>query len=108
MDPRNQKSLQNLIKILAIYNYLNYLNHIYLVAEESEEKEIAEGSFGKNTGSSPLKKPGGIDLNATKLNLDIRGQSLSSPLIIDNVPFSLQNFQGFTFQIIKFSEKDTL
>ncbi|MBU2634733.1 MAG: HEAT repeat domain-containing protein [Nanoarchaeota archaeon] len=68
------------------------LNRVGRVVEEALKKT-------KKAKISSFSTPGGIDLNPKNLDMEIRGQGLNIPKM--NIPFDIQNFQGFTFNIIK-------
>lgn len=88
--------------------------HVYDIEVEGTHNFVAEGIVAHNTFISPQdsglrdKKQsissiegnkGGIDLNPKNLEIDVRGESIDLPKL--NIPFDIQNFQGFTFHIIK-------
>ena len=68
-------------------------------------------SLEEKTASSGVNATGGIDLDATKINMDVRGQAssaMSSNGSVQGMKFDFENFQGFTFQIIKFNRNQSL
>jgi hypothetical protein len=50
---------------------------------------------------------GGIDFNPANLDIQVQGEGVMD-IPAFNVPFDIQNFQGFTFQIIKIEGLDSL
>ncbi len=66
--------------------------------EGSASSAIAEAKQGLTFTERDWEK-GGIDLNPDNMDMEIRGQGASSPIM--DIPFDIQNFQGFTFQIIR-------
>lgn len=72
-------------------------------------RQISEASFieGQSDSSPITQNKGGIDLNPENLDMEIRGKGISSP-VINNIPFNLDNFQGFTFQILNIKHIDDI
>ena len=67
---------------------------------KNSSNSVKQGEFVK----------GGIDLDSTNLNMDVRGQAssaISSNVSLGGVHFDVENFQGFTFQIIKFNRNQS-
>jgi predicted unusual protein kinase regulating ubiquinone biosynthesis (AarF/ABC1/UbiB family) len=54
--------------------------------------------------SKAASTTGGIDFKRETLNIDVQGQGVTTPMI-NNVPFDIHNFPGFTFQIIRIERR---
>ena len=71
-------------------------------AKQSSEPTLAAGNVGP---SQKTGNPGGIDLNPHNLNIETRG---SIDVSTFDVPFDVQSFEGFTFNIISVEAIDDL
>jgi len=127
LPSRNKMALSSGFISRYVYKVKDYYMHVLAFSvsvagidriTDSEERDTkikstssaVEGQtiFDRNTVSSPTKTinvnkvdstPGGIDLNPDNLDLEIKGEGINFQNI--DVPFDIQNFQGFTFQIVK-------
>ena len=70
---------------------------------ESSSSALSEDSLpqAKNRGkqSKAAFNPGGIDLNPKNLDIKVEGEGITIPQL--DIPFDINNFQGFSFKIIK-------
>ncbi|MCF7873844.1 MAG: hypothetical protein K9L84_03500 [Candidatus Omnitrophica bacterium] len=73
-----------------------------------DENQSAGGSSNPSPEKAPggIDNKGGIDLTPAQINLDVQGQGINSTQL--QLPFDLQTFQGFTFNIIKIETIDNL
>ena len=71
----------------------------------SADKMEPSPQRGLSSTSSPvdnevaLESRGGIDLSPSHLNIKVRGEGID--VLPEGMPFEIENFQGFSFKIIK-------
>ncbi|MFH1768140.1 MAG: hypothetical protein ABH858_03135, partial [Candidatus Omnitrophota bacterium] len=74
---------------------------------EVKANAAAASAIGEEKTSSPARStPGGIDLSPANFNINVSGSS--SGIATINLPFDVNDFGGFTFQIIKISDIDDI
>lgn len=59
-------------------------------------------SAGQNTSPALAKPEGGINLDASHLNIEMRGEGVMAPA--GSIEIDLEHFEGFTFEIIAFEK----